>query len=70
MSELDRLIQEPARLVIIARLSKLQKADFLYLTRSNDCHGCTCCARAGLPRATFLPTWQDWRRVGLTAQGN
>jgi hypothetical protein len=35
MSELDRLIHEPARLVIIALLSQRQKADFLYLTRSN-----------------------------------
>jgi hypothetical protein len=35
MSELDRLIHEPVRLVIMALLSKLQNADFLYLLRQS-----------------------------------
>jgi len=35
MGELDRLIHEPARLVIIALLSQRQKADFLYLLRQS-----------------------------------
>ena len=33
MSELDRLIHEPARLTIIALLSAVKEADFLYLLR-------------------------------------
>src|SRR6185312_9315982 len=33
MSELDRLIHEPARLTIIALLSSVKEADFLYLLR-------------------------------------
>jgi DNA-binding transcriptional ArsR family regulator len=33
MSELDRLIHEPARLYIIALLSVVKEADFLYLQR-------------------------------------
>jgi len=33
MSDLDRLIHEPARLTIIALLSSVREADFLYLLR-------------------------------------
>ena len=33
MSELDRVIHEPARLTIIALLSSVKEADFLYLLR-------------------------------------
>jgi len=33
MSELDRLIHEPARLTIVALLSSVREADFLYLLR-------------------------------------
>lgn len=33
MSELDRLIHEPARLQIVALLSAVKEADFLYLLR-------------------------------------
>jgi DNA-binding transcriptional ArsR family regulator len=33
MSELDRLIHEPARLTIVALLSSVKEADFLYLLR-------------------------------------
>ena len=33
MSELDRIIHEPARLTIIALLSRVKEADFLYLLR-------------------------------------
>jgi DNA-binding transcriptional ArsR family regulator len=33
LSELDRLIHEPARLMIIAILSAVESADFLYLQR-------------------------------------
>jgi len=33
MSELDRVIHEPARLTIIALLSSVREADFLYLLR-------------------------------------
>ena len=33
MSELDRVIHEPARLTIIAFLSSVKEADFLYLLR-------------------------------------
>ena len=33
MSELDRVIHEPARLTIIALLSSVKEADFLYLQR-------------------------------------
>jgi DNA-binding transcriptional ArsR family regulator len=33
MSELDRIIHEPARLTIIALLSSVKEADFLYLLR-------------------------------------
>ncbi len=31
MTELDRVIHEPARLLIVALLSRLEEADFLYL---------------------------------------
>jgi DNA-binding MarR family transcriptional regulator len=33
LNDLDRLIHEPARLVIVAILSAVEKADFLYLQR-------------------------------------
>ncbi|MGH9647583.1 MAG: winged helix-turn-helix domain-containing protein [Bryobacteraceae bacterium] len=33
MSELDRVIHEPARLTIVALLSRVKEADFLYLLR-------------------------------------
>ena len=33
MIELDRVIHEPARLLIVALLSRLEEADFLYLLR-------------------------------------
>ena len=33
MKELDHIIHEPARLVIMALLSGVKEADFLYLTR-------------------------------------
>jgi len=33
MSELDRIIHEPARLTIIALLSRVKEADFIYLLR-------------------------------------
>ena len=33
MSELDRVIHEPARLTIVALLSSVKEADFLYLLR-------------------------------------
>lgn len=33
MTELDRVIHEPARLLIVALLSRLEEADFLYLLR-------------------------------------
>ena len=33
MSELDRVIHEPARLTILALLSSVKEADFLYLLR-------------------------------------
>ena len=35
MSELDRLIHEPARLIIMALLSGVQEADFLFLLRES-----------------------------------
>jgi DNA-binding transcriptional ArsR family regulator len=35
MSELDRVIHEPARLTIIALLSSVKEADFLYLLRES-----------------------------------
>jgi DNA-binding MarR family transcriptional regulator len=35
MSELDRLIHEPARLLIMALLMGVQEADFLYLLRES-----------------------------------
>ena len=35
MSELDRLIHEPARLLIVALLSAVKEADFVYLVRES-----------------------------------
>jgi DNA-binding transcriptional ArsR family regulator len=34
--EIDRLIHEPARLVIVAILSAVESADFLYLLKETD----------------------------------
>lgn len=36
MSELNRLIHEPARLTIVAVLSSIKEADFLYLLRETE----------------------------------
>ncbi len=36
MTDLDRLLHEPARLVIVALLSGLKEADFLYLLRESS----------------------------------
>jgi DNA-binding PadR family transcriptional regulator len=36
MSELDRLIHEPARLMIVALLSAVKEVDFLYLQREGN----------------------------------
>ncbi len=36
MSELDRVIHEPARLLIVALLHGVKEADFLYLMREGD----------------------------------
>lgn len=36
MSELDRMIHEPARLLIVALLHGVREADFLYLLRESD----------------------------------
>lgn len=36
MIDLDRLLHEPARLVIVALLSGLKEADFLYLLRESS----------------------------------
>lgn len=36
MTELDRLLHEPARLVIVTLLSGLKEADFLYLLRESS----------------------------------
>ena len=36
MSELDRVIHEPARLLIVALLHGVKEADFLYLLRESD----------------------------------
>lgn len=36
MSELDRVIHEPARLLIVALLHSVKEADFLYLMRESD----------------------------------
>jgi DNA-binding transcriptional ArsR family regulator len=35
LSDLDRLIHEPARLVLVALLSGIEEADFLYLQRES-----------------------------------
>ena len=36
MSELDRVIHEPARLLIVALLHGVKEADFLYLMRESE----------------------------------
>lgn len=36
MSELDRVIHEPARLLIVALLNGVKEADFLYLLRESN----------------------------------
>ena len=36
MSDIDRLIHEPARLTIVALLSSVKEADFLYLLRETQ----------------------------------
>ena len=36
MTELDRIIHEPGRLVIVALLSGVKEADFLYLMRETE----------------------------------
>jgi DNA-binding MarR family transcriptional regulator len=36
VSELDRVIHEPARLLIVALLHGVKEADFLYLLRESD----------------------------------
>lgn len=36
MTDLDRVLHEPARLVIVAILSGLKEADFLYLLRESS----------------------------------
>ena len=36
MSELDRVIHEPARLLIVALLHGVREADFLYLLRESE----------------------------------
>jgi DNA-binding transcriptional ArsR family regulator len=36
MTDLDRLIHEPARLLIVALLSGVEEADFLYLLKQSD----------------------------------
>jgi len=36
LTELDRLIHEPARLLIVTILSTLESADFLFLQRETD----------------------------------
>ena len=36
MSELDRVIHEPARLLIVALLHGVREADFLYLLRDSE----------------------------------
>jgi DNA-binding transcriptional ArsR family regulator len=36
VTELDRLIHEPARLLIVTILSTVESADFLYLQRETD----------------------------------
>ncbi len=36
MSELDRVIHEPARLLIVALLHGVKEADFLYLLRESE----------------------------------
>ena len=36
MSDLDRVIHEPARLLIVALLYGVKEADFLYLLRESD----------------------------------
>jgi DNA-binding transcriptional ArsR family regulator len=36
LSEIDRVIHEPGRLMIVALLSAIEKADFLYLLHETD----------------------------------
>ncbi len=36
LAQLDRLIHEPARLLIVATLSMVKEADFLYLQRESE----------------------------------
>jgi hypothetical protein len=55
LCELDRLIDEPARLVTITLLSQLHKADFPYLPRPS-----------GLSKGNLFATRQEWRCVDIS----
>ena len=51
LAGVDRVLHEPARLILMALLYPLESADFLYLLRET-----------GLTKATFRHTWRGWRR--------
>lgn len=68
MSELDRIIHEPARLLIVALLHAVKEADFLYLLReSNLTKGNLSSHLAKLEQAGYVEIEKTYRgKVPLT----
>ena len=68
MSELDRVIHEPARLLIVALLNGVKEADFLYLLReSNLTKGNLSSHLAKLEQAGYVEIEKTYRgKVPLT----
>lgn len=68
MSELDRVIHEPARLLIVALLHGVKEADFLYLLReSNLTKGNLSSHLAKLEQAGYVEIEKTYRgKVPLT----
>lgn len=71
MSELDRVIHEPARLLIVALLHGVKEADFLYLLReSNLTKGNLSSHLAKLEQADYVKIEKTYRgKVPLTIIG-
>ena len=53
LQDINRLVHEPSRLMILAILNAVESADFLYLLRETQ-----------LTKGNLSSTWPNWKKAG------